>query len=67
MAKGGHGKRKADGIPHLAQIAEGCRSFSVRPSIAVFAVATALRYFVSENPRMRQALRQTGMYLYSFS
>lgn len=38
-----------DGIPNLAQIAEGCRPLSVQPRETAFAVGTALRYFVSEN------------------
>ena len=38
-----------DGIPNLAQIAEGCRLLSVQTRAAAFAVGTALRYFVSEN------------------
>lgn len=39
------------GIPNLAQIAEGCRPLSVQPSETPFAVGTALRFFVSENPQ----------------
>lgn len=38
-----------DGIPNLAQIAEGCRPLSVQPRETAFAVGTALRRFVSEN------------------
>ncbi|MCB6964819.1 MULTISPECIES: hypothetical protein [Bacteroidaceae] len=38
-----------DGIPNLAQIAEGCRPLSVQTRETAFAVGTALRYFVSEN------------------
>lgn len=38
-----------DGIPNLAQIAEGCRPLSVQARETAFAVGTALRYFVSEN------------------
>ena len=38
-----------NGIPNLAQIAEGCRPLSVQTRETAFAVGTALRYFVSEN------------------
>lgn len=38
-----------DGIPNLAQIAEGCRPLSVQARETAFAVGTALHYFVSEN------------------
>ncbi len=38
-----------DGIPNLAQIAEGCRPLSVQTRETAFAVGAALRYFVSEN------------------
>jgi len=43
------GKGKADGIPNLAQIAEGCRLLSLQPSAAPFAAVPTLRFFVSEN------------------
>jgi len=43
------GKGKADGIPNLAQIAEGCRLLSLQPSKAPFAAVPTLRFFVSEN------------------
>ena len=49
MAKGGHGKRKADGIPNLVQIVEGCRLLSSQPSAAPFDAVPTLRTFVSEN------------------
>ncbi|SCV10014.1 hypothetical protein BACOV975_03808 [Bacteroides ovatus V975] len=35
----------------MAQIAKGCRPLSVQPSETPFAVGTALRFFVSENPQ----------------
>ncbi|MCS2962090.1 hypothetical protein NXV12_14025 [Bacteroides thetaiotaomicron] len=37
-----------DGIPNLAQIAEGCRLLSLQPSVAPFDAVPTLRTFVSE-------------------
>jgi len=42
------GKGKADGIPNLVQIAEGCRLLSLQPSAAPFDAVPTLRTFVSE-------------------